>query len=865
MDKVSEYLISMITKQVENSGLVVWYDPEKNYTNVINELTIPETTILRFENSFFKLRSEIEPLLEFINKDNKPRHDCGVPPRLLIYVPKSRNETHYALIEAEAAGVVLEPGAHPWVRNTRLRVIAEQVFKKLAPDSVSDICRQVDEGRLSLEELDRLSLEVEGLATGTVKIIFGTASAAEVALAFAASTQYDEGIQAKQALPELAGLFRAELGIEIETDNEPDLARKTLLRILLVTDLIASLPEKDRPKMFSSLPLPLTPDKVEKVRHICQVWRNRSDLKEAYVSGSKAVEIEIGLKGQDLPVELLADSDTFSSIEQKLLLSAEQSILQGKPDEGLQLAESRKNSFWSLQEPMLQLRWTLLENSARILICGKNMRPTLATKDSPDGMVLKYTEGANPWHSIDTCYRHLENQYSSFDLELGGEHDELEKVIVYVRQDYTKTVEQSIEAFIAALESSNFSIKGYLSQTDIYSKYVEPPLRRSKKIAYLLVDALRYEMGKELVEGLVDDFEVTLLPCIAQLPTITAVGMAALLPQTEKGLHLIETPASKVAVGVGTAVVKDRPGRLKYFEESLKKKIIICKLNDLIKPSKKRQAEIQTSEIVLVTSQEIDRLGEEPDGEDEARLFMEEMLDKLRKGIRRLASLGVGTLVVTADHGHLFGETSDSGMKMDPPGGKTLELHRRVWIGKGGKAADGYIRVSVGRLGLGGDFECAFPKTLACFKTKGGSMAYFHGGISLQEMVIPVILLEAKKTKSYAPEMAGVKLSMEKAKITTRFFSVTATYYAQGLLGSEEIRVKIIVKTDRKDVGSAVMSVYGFEEGTKEIVLVRNKPNPITIMLTDTQDLKDVSVHVLDAISQVEFARLEHIPVQISI
>ena len=115
---------------------------------------------------------------------------------------------------------------------------------------------------------------------------------------------------------------------------------------------------------------------------------------------------------------------------------------------------------------------------------------------------------------------------------------------------------------------------------------------------------------------------------------------------------------------------------------------------------------------MLVTSQEIDRLGEEPDGEEEARLFMEEMLDKLRKGIRRLASLGVGTLVVTADHGHLFGETSDSGMKMDPPGGKTLELHRRVWIGKGGKAADGYIRVSVGALGLGGDFECAFPKAL---------------------------------------------------------------------------------------------------------------------------------------------------------
>ena len=175
----------------------------------------------------------------------------------------------------------------------------------------------------------------------------------------------------------------------------------------------------------------------------------------------------------------------------------------------MQLAERRKNSFWSLQEPMLQLRWTLLENSARILIYGKKMRADLKAKDSPEGIVLKYTDGSPPWHSVDTCYRHLEKQYSNFDLELGGEHDELEKVIAHVRQDYTKTVEQSIEAFRTILEASDFSIKSYLSQTDIYSKYVEPHLRRSEKIAYLLVDSLRYEMGKELVEGLVDDFEIT--------------------------------------------------------------------------------------------------------------------------------------------------------------------------------------------------------------------------------------------------------------------------------------------------------------------------------------------------------------------
>ena len=61
------------------------------------------------------------------------------------------------------------------------------------------------------------------------------------------------------------------------------------------------------------------------------------------------------------------------------------------------------------------------------------------------------------------------------------------------------------------------------------------------------------------------------------------------------------------------------------------------------------------------------------------------------------------------------------------------------------------------------------------------------------------------------------------------------------------------------------MSAYGFEEGTKEIILQKDKPNSITFMLTDVQDIKKVAIHVLDAISQVELARIEHIPVEIAI
>ena len=39
------------------------------------------------------------------------------PAPLLLYVPLDRAKTQHALIEAEAAGVVMEPGGSPWQRT----------------------------------------------------------------------------------------------------------------------------------------------------------------------------------------------------------------------------------------------------------------------------------------------------------------------------------------------------------------------------------------------------------------------------------------------------------------------------------------------------------------------------------------------------------------------------------------------------------------------------------------------------------------------------------------------------------------------------------------------------------------------------
>jgi hypothetical protein len=867
MGKITDYIASLITQQIKDYGIVVWYDPERSYTDLIENLALPKTTVLRYESSFFHLREKIEPFLEFVNPQGKVRSDCRIPPNLLVYLPLNRMDTGNALVEIESSGVILEPGASPWQRNTRLRLIAEQVFKKIAPDSALDIGRQAEEGILTLKDLDRLSEEAAGISTGTIKIIFGTASITDVVLSFAASDSFDHELMNKKALLELTAFVEAELGITLDPQKDLGEIRKTLWTALQLSELLANLSPKQKPTELSAILLPSSKGQTDRIRHLVQNWRNRTDLRESYVRAAKKIEADLNLSILEFPLEKMTEVETFPFLEKKLIAYVEQNLNRGKAEKVLPIIEKRRSSFWSLQEPALQLQWPILENCARIVVLSERIGRELKKAKSPEEIVGNYIDGIEPWSQLDRFYRHLEARYSNFDLDLQGQHDELEEVIRLVRQTYNKITEQMIEIFTGLLKNNDFHIPGYLAQREIYGTQVKPLIHKGQKTAYVLVDALRFEMGKELVEGLAEEFEINLFPGIAQLPTITSVGMVALMPKAEKGIKLREGTGGKIAVELeGETSLKDRLARIKHFEDVVEKKVAVFKLNDLMKPSKKQKDAIEEAEVVLITSQEIDRWAEELDEENEARMFMEEVLEKLRKGVRRLASLGVSHFVVTADHGHLFGETLDQALKMDPPGGKTLELHRRIWIGRGGATAEGFFRIAANAVGLEGDFELAFPRGMACFKTKGGSLAYFHGGISPQEMIIPVISLATKAARPYLMKTRAVHLNMEKPKISTRFFSIIATYHIEGLqLGPDEIRIKVAVRGNRKDIGFVAMAAYGYEEGTKEVVLQKDKPNPLTCMITDITGISELSVHILDAVSLVELAKKESIPLTITL
>ena len=306
-----------------------------------------------------------------------------------------------------------------------------------------------------------------------------------------------------------------------------------------------------------------------------------------------------------------------------------------------------------------------------------------------------------PWCLLDTHHRHMERRCHTFDFDLSGGHDTLEQLVSKARERYMQVGGALAERFLRSYHGGGFKIAERLRQVETFELYVKPRLAAGK-IAYVWVDALRYEMAAELAEALADDFAIELQAAVGTAPTVTEIGMAALLPGAA-GAAIVPAGESKLALRIGDVIIKDRKDRIAYLKASAGVSVTDVKLDDLLpSPKKKVRDAIRDAGLVLVTTQEIDALAE-GDNIPLARRTMDDVLHELRRAFRVLADLGVKTIVVAADHGYLFGDELGDDMKIDPPGGETADLHRRVWVGRGGSGRSRLsARANLADFGLGG-------------------------------------------------------------------------------------------------------------------------------------------------------------------
>jgi hypothetical protein len=282
-----------------------------------------------------------------------------------------------------------------------------------------------------------------------------------------------------------------------------------------------------------------------------------------------------------------------------------------------------------------------------------------------------------------------------------------------------------------------------------------------QRVAYLMVDALRFELGLELEKQLKDEFEITLRPAYACLPSITLIGMASLLPGAGKDLSIKKGDKGMVPM-LGDVPVATVPQRMGIFEKRFGSRFAEMRADDFIDNNHQFDKSI---ELAVLRSVEIDTQFENTPKTAPSVILRE--LKNLRVAISMLQNQGFNQVVIATDHGFFMNRQATEGDVCPKPPGDWELTHERIALGSG-NADHHHFVMSANQAGIKGDYShLAGPSTMAAY-SKG--KLYFHGGASLQECVVPVMEVKLKAQTQPSVKQAAVKLTYKRGAkaITSR-------------------------------------------------------------------------------------------------
>lgn len=846
MHPLHDYVAKQLAEKVKARQVVVWYDERGEFVPFVDELRGTHAApgpaevsldgqtvaIAEYTGSMFELRAIAEP---YVSGD--------VPAPLVIYLPGCARERRTSvLMELEKGGTTWEPQLRQLARNLLLQ--------KFTLGDVDEILAA--EASVSYEDLAQAARTDSGGPPSILKTIFRDIVDPDALLgAWIASDARDADIVSKGASRELAKLVRARLALDVSEDEAPAKLRAVAARYILAGEFRMSVSGR-APLTLDGVPMPVSQDQQALVLKLAQLMRK--DYADEYAELADRVEGELGLQTAELSAEALGSIDTFR-FEERVLLRHVNGLIAGHLfTEALTIASGHEDCFWLSLDLDRKAQWELSRRMAELGLLSAEIGVELGKGSADPATWVELYTATDGWHRLDRAQRRLESWTANLDEEPD------EQAIGVVRRAYEDACQTTARGFSGILEKAGWNMRG-LHQTEVFGEVVKA---RPRPVAYFLVDALRYEMGVELAERLEKTAEVSVRPAIAALPTVTPVGMAALQPGASGSFSVIEQ-GGKLGALIGGTFLPDLARRKKHTQAQLPKCVDLA-LDDLLSlPPTKLAKKLDGALEVLVRSQEIDHAGE-AGFTFQARHVMDTVIDNLARAIRKLAAAGVGHAVVTSDHGHLFFPMErDESMRTDAPGGETIELHRRCWIGRGGTTPRGCVRVTASELGYASDLEFAFPLGVGVFRG-GGDLAFVHGGLSLQELVIPVLVVRSEPQGTKHRARAALVVDAVPPAVTNRIFTVVVRLGGADVsMFGGSMAVRPLLVSAGRQVGGVGMVVGAELDKTGCVALEPNRATTLAFRLSD-ESVESLRIIIQDPTTDAELYRSAgEIPVRLGV
>lgn len=772
-----------VQSELRRQGIVVWLDKDKTYTNFVDGLAARHAQgsfaypVVGFRGSFLELLLALEPYGNGLDKQP-----------LLIHMPGFIEESIKAspLLELYVAGVRF--------RKSLDTLIREAATGRVAPAEVEKFIAK----QPSLEETDAW------LTSAVAKSTFGLAAALDEfgpnMLAEALGQPSGSRLEQRLTAPEeantlrkyvhrLTGMddaWRAFATADEEKPNALEAELHALAAWCLCVEYVHDL--KRDPHLPALRPLKaLTTPIVKACRDIAATVRR--DYGDAYARWANEVESFIAEELKAMAPEDLGNIDTFREEENRVLSGAVEALSRREWSKAKSWCDARNGdkSFWLARDQNRRWAWQLVAEAADFgETISKHTRP-FEKADSLERAAALYAEGA---FEVDRAHRRFEQKRLAL-LESRLPHfGPLQEVVGDLRQAHRAWADTLSRDFAALCQSRGFLPDASLRQRTLFEQVVHPLTLTGEKVALFMIDAFRFEMASELVEELQGTGTVVdLKPRLAELPTITAVGMNVLAPVTQGDrLHV-----AGVFQGfkTGEFTVKNPADRARAMgARSAGKQAVLLKLGEVCDASTAALTKsIKSHQLVVVHSKEIDDAGEANVGLP----TFESTLRQIKAAWHHLQLAGVKNFVFTADHGFLLqDETTQErkfGTKQAPQRRHVLDEHPR--------SEAGMVHVSVSSLGYDGiSGYLLFCEDTSVFAKGAAGASFVHGGNSPQERIIPVLTVTRKRAETVGNSEYVIEVEPQKAvfglhRIRLRLTFASGSPLTLGFAGARTIALTL--------------------------------------------------------------------------
>jgi hypothetical protein len=770
--KITDYIQDQFRQRVESHTCLVIYDPAKRYRELATGLAGEKVTVVDATDSIILGRERAMEAWVGLSKTAKQ------PQHLVVYVPAKTPESEDEKCRDPFQVFALGGAAFPDGDGDSYLSLC----RRAKPDHAAKIEALFKGGEPDFPTMDNVG---GGHDWPKLRSLLGVDSSVELAAAVLAPNDVQKAALAADDswVDECIGFAHSTLGCKITTKKRKwDALRDELWRFVLFSEFAFDLP--------GGLPANLSGVPRADVNHqdivfaICRELRDSVLLQSTYMEMADKVATEMKLETEVKEVEDLGQLDTFAFEERSFLNSFVKAALAGKLGAANAMALSRKNSVWVRNTPR-QSFWTIAERALALVTKADDMRDEFSAVSKALGAIVDFYVARG--HLLDTLHREFEQAVG----DAYGDLDCLEPLVEHARESYRKFAEQVQERFVSAVQSDGWPLSGRTRNTEVFDKFVAPALKeRKRRVAFFMVDALRYELAVVLESKLKDD-ACTLGEVCAQLPTVTPVGMASLLPEADTHLRLARE-GDKLIPTIKDRKIEVPQDRLAYVKSIYGDGCDMIDLDELLAlptSGKKKPGIPETVRLLIVKTTEIDSLAERNPAK--ARELIPRILQEIVAGITKLKRLGFEEAIIATDHGFVLLHGQAAGDTLPKPPGDWLKVKDRSLLGSG-SASPGTVLFPKEQVGIRGDFATyAVPRSFATFSAR---VPYFHEGLSLQECVIPALRVLLTKEVEGASGGFEVQVSYKAGKtnqITTLRPMIDVSVFKQGLFQADQIEVRL--------------------------------------------------------------------------